>query len=149
MRLQCDVEHAFFDVLEVLAVAAPDVQQHFSTLHLPLEVLPDLLDDLVMEVEAEAIIGLFNELALDLLRRVFGQNLAAFLGQVLGEQRVVFLHGVLVVALRVAVEVVRTSARGKLDLPKGQGESSRTIDQLAVDFIDFPPRDAMQPCVAS
>ena len=147
--LHCNVEDFLFDVFQIFAVAAADVQKQVAFHQLLFKVAFDLFDDFVVEVEAETIIGLLHELSFDLSAGVSGQNLGGLGGQILGQQGVDFLHGVLVVPLGVAVEVVGTKARRELDLPEGQGKPSGPVDHLPVHLVQLSPAYPVQPCVAS
>ena len=73
--LHCNVEDFLFDVFQIFAVAAADVQKQVAFHQLVLKVAFDLFYDFVVEVEAETIIGLLHELSFDLSAGVSGQNL--------------------------------------------------------------------------
>jgi len=76
-----------------------------------------------VKVKAEAIVGFFYKLLLDLFGSAFDQNVIGLFAHKLSQERIMLFHGLLVVALRVAVEVVLASAGTESDLPEGQRHS--------------------------
>lgn len=104
----------------VLAVSAAQIQNYLSLFELLHYIVLDLFDDFVMKIKAKAVVSLLNIFFLNLKRLHFLELTRMELAHVLSEQRIVPLHGFLVVALRVTVEVIRAFAGCKLDLSKSQ-----------------------------
>ena len=68
--------------------------------------------------------------------------------EILCEERIVFLHCLLAVALRVTIEIVRTLAGRVLNLSEGEGHPTRTTHHFVIDFVHFPATNPMSPSIS-
>lgn len=64
--LHSHVEHALSCVLAILAVSAPQIEHSLSLMQFCLQVVFYFWNDLVVEIEAKAIVGLADVLVFDL-----------------------------------------------------------------------------------